>query len=55
MIWRRENILLVPLKGVGPGNLDFFGIEWHLLCLMTFQGQKQSQFPSPPPFQTPLN
>jgi hypothetical protein len=43
MILMRTNPLLRPLEGVGPENLNFFGIKWH-----SFRAQKSLSFQGPP-------
>jgi len=42
MVLRRVNPLLGALEGVGPGNLNFFGL-------------KKSRFPGPTPSNAPPN
>jgi hypothetical protein len=53
MILMRENLLLGPLKGVGPENLDFSGPKWHSLCSLLFQGPKKSRFSGSTPSNGP--
>jgi hypothetical protein len=49
------NPLLRLLEGVGLENLNFLGPKWHLLCSLTFQGPKKSQYSGPIPSNGPQN
>jgi hypothetical protein len=41
MIYRRANPLLGPLKGVDPGNLDFFWVQMAFAALVVVSGPKK--------------
>jgi hypothetical protein len=43
------------IEGVDPESLVCFGLKWHSLRSLPFQGSKKSQFSGPTPSNGPCN